>query len=563
MSQDDKKAVKAREEGPVPEVSHEQHVTIKEPPQHAHVSVSAAHHLSQPAIQRKVSGGVLAAGSGDAVVEDGGTITFQKRIVPKQRTQSVQSVLSSVSLRSFVNQHNRSQVQLHQSAQVAGNNDNGTANNNSNSKSNINSGNIVNAANGTQPSQEQFISAKTHIQAPAAAASSKRKASFEIGQRLPFNQDDERSVEESAVSNSGDEGDSSDSTEQNKNLTDDALKKLSNFAKFQPAEVDMSMRTTTAIEDYIPRYEPAAAAQQQDQQQPELQQQSDQDSTHPLLSRNSSQRQLTLQPQPHRVVSQSRVHQISQPHSLSPSISQDSNHSSRQQSATHAQQLLLSQTTSSQDLRTFQPSPTSFLDNANLKTINDPKRPMYVPAVLRQSNTNLKPEDVKHINEQNSRKSKNVISDAAHSLKSQTSHWKLGFDNNNKLPTRAHWRRDVTRNSCAYCDVQFTFFERRHHCRRCGDIFCAQHTSHLLKLGPDAQFTLGGSGVLCKVCDRCTKDYEDFYKSKFGDNSLARKSSVIGVDDNTRQNGNTDSVNGGANGAIVGSVPADWSWSSF
>lgn len=435
--------------------------------------------------------------SGDVLVEDSG-MRFQKRIVPKQRTQSVQSVLSSVSLKSFVQQKP-----------------------------------FVPPPH----SQSQFIHTKTHIQAPAAAASSKRRVSFEIGQRLPFKKDavsgagqgesESTSVALTADSHAVDvesDGDV-DVAEENKLLTENALKNLGSFSKFQPAVVDLTMRTTPPMESAT--------------KQPQV-------DTAALLSKNSSQVQLNVQPQAQRIVSQARLLREGPPN-LSPQRTPELQH------VQNAEQLL-SQTTSTQDLHSFQPSPTSMQDNTNLKTINDPKRPMYIPAVLRQSNTNLKPEDMKHINEQNSRRSKNVLTDAAQSLRSQTSHWRLAFESPANLPTRAHWRRDVSRNSCAYCDKQFSFFERRHHCRRCGDIFCAQHTSHLLKLGADAQFTIGGSGMLCKVCDNCIKDYEVFVRSKFGDTTLAKKSSVVKLD------GRQGPVE---NGAVAGSVPADWTWSSF
>jgi hypothetical protein len=433
--------------------------------------------------------------SGDDVVEETNGMTFQKRIIPKQRTQSVQSVLSSVSLKSFVQQKP-----------------------------------FVPPPH----SQSQFIHTKAHIQAPAAAASSKRRASFEIGQRLPFKKEgpdvDNNTATQSTVEAESD-GEVED-TEQDKQLTDEALKKLSSLSRFQPAEVDMRM--DNKAQDHIGEAKPVEPIS--------------------LISRNSSQIQLNLQPQAKRVLSQARIMQ-QQNSPVVPQIQEDMQENQTNSQTVHSQ--LLSQTTSSQDLRSFQPSPSSQHDNTNLKTINDPKRPMYIPAVLRQSNTNLKPEDVKHINEQNSRRSKNVIADAAHSLRSQTSHWRMSFENPNRLPTRAHWRRDLTRQSCAYCDKQFTFFERRHHCRRCGDIFCAEHTSHLLKLGADAQFTIGGSGILCKVCDNCIKDYEGFVKSKFGEAAITKKASVMKMDNRQQGNNNLE------NSAVVGSVPADWSWSSF
>lgn len=470
------------------------------------------------------------------VVEERG-MTFQKRLVPKQRTQSVQSVLSSVSLKSFVNQNRQSlgPAQQVQQAQL------------SHQLSGSQISQQSNAHLNHSQSTSQFIHTKTHIQAPAAAASSKRRASFEIGQRLPFSkelsaplsQDDAQT----AVATSSDDGrEAAEAMEQNRKLTDAALRKLSALSRFQPAEVDMSMRTTTAVDDHSP--EPPLVSM-----------------PHVLLSRTSSH--INVQPQARRVVSQSRL--MSPQSDRSTAATPPGEELQQTQRAQQLSAKLLSQTTSTQDLHSFQPSPVSFQDNANLKTISDPKRPMYIPAVLRQSNTNLKPEDVKHINEQKSRRSKSVLSDAANSLRSQTSHWSLRFDNyntNTSLPTRAHWRRDTSRRSCSFCEKEFTFFERRHHCRRCGDIFCAQHTQGLLKLGADAQFTTGGAGMLCKVCDNCMDDYRAFYKLQFGDSGagnnaeqqMRRKSGATVSDSKQQENGQ---------GAVAGTVPADWTWSSF
>ena len=34
------------------------------------------------------------------------------------------------------------------------------------------------------------------------------------------------------------------------------------------------------------------------------------------------------------------------------------------------------------------------------------------------------------------------------------------------------WKKDEERAHCAKCRSEFGFFNRRHHCRGCGDIFC-------------------------------------------------------------------------------------------
>lgn len=176
-------------------------------------------------------------------------------------------------------------------------------------------------------------------------------------------------------------------------------------------------------------------------------------------------------------------------------------------------------------------------------------------------------------------------------------------------PTRKHWLKDESVIKCQIqgCPKFFNFFERRHHCRKCGGIYCKEHTSHYLYINHLAQFTTGGRGTLSKVCDNCIEAYNDFMRIEFGvdinstpslnhsismhnddsqtdpDNDLADKLSDLprGNPPSLHSNGNIsprknkqpsdynpDSVDNSKNpnprsDQLVGSVPANWSWSSF
>jgi len=97
-------------------------------------------------------------------------------------------------------------------------------------------------------------------------------------------------------------------------------------------------------------------------------------------------------------------------------------------------------------------------------------------------------------------------------------------------PTRAHWISDYKTTHCAEpgCGKLFDTFRTcaesmyyrthsnslhsfsrswRHHCRRCGLVFCAAHSSHRLRLGPDARPS--ESGELSRVCAECLVAADD------------------------------------------------------
>jgi hypothetical protein len=39
-------------------------------------------------------------------------------------------------------------------------------------------------------------------------------------------------------------------------------------------------------------------------------------------------------------------------------------------------------------------------------------------------------------------------------------------------PKKDHWKPDYMANECSLCGQQFGIFIRRHHCRKCGEIYC-------------------------------------------------------------------------------------------
>lgn len=44
------------------------------------------------------------------------------------------------------------------------------------------------------------------------------------------------------------------------------------------------------------------------------------------------------------------------------------------------------------------------------------------------------------------------------------------------IPGRAadHWLKDEGADYCASCSIKFNIYERKHHCRNCGQVFCSK-----------------------------------------------------------------------------------------
>lgn len=137
--------------------------------------------------------------------------------------------------------------------------------------------------------------------------------------------------------------------------------------------------------------------------------------------------------------------------------------------------------------------------------------------------------------------------------------------------TRRHWTPDAESPSCSACPTQFSLFERKHHCRRCGLIFCSQHSNYSISLSPTAEFSV--TGVDCKSCLRCRRDFELWMNpapprpstgsfQRTSNNTMVRPQAVRGRSNQTTSSGaneEDDEMRGGP----AASVPSDWTWSTF
>ncbi|KAI8133968.1 hypothetical protein DS838_001481 [Geotrichum bryndzae] len=194
------------------------------------------------------------------------------------------------------------------------------------------------------------------------------------------------------------------------------------------------------------------------------------------------------------------------------------------------------------------------------------KTPLYVPSVLRRTQTS----------ENFAGLSKQYLKNHHHS------HSSVGSSSSalNALgtPSQSHWKPDHSRSACKACGEQFSLFLRRHHCRKCGDLFCDKDTSHEIRLDADCQFHVLGSKV--KACDNCYRDYLAFMKTVVVDHSATNTTSARHYYSHSTTNcynnpGGLQLVDAAATppsavesfdnspGSQYRAVPANWSWSTF
>ncbi|MCJ1332722.1 hypothetical protein MMC10_009416 [Thelotrema lepadinum] len=130
-------------------------------------------------------------------------------------------------------------------------------------------------------------------------------------------------------------------------------------------------------------------------------------------------------------------------------------------------------------------------------------------------------------------------------------------------PTRDHWKPDCQATHCDApgCSLAFSFLTRRHHCRRCGGIFCAGHASQQVPL--DEQARLSEDGGWQRACDTCFGDWVSYTqglasnKMDGEEGQLDGTAAAVGKSRNIMGKKKEDDKDAAA------SVPKDWSWSTF
>ncbi|KAL9235524.1 hypothetical protein vseg_010275 [Gypsophila vaccaria] len=97
--------------------------------------------------------------------------------------------------------------------------------------------------------------------------------------------------------------------------------------------------------------------------------------------------------------------------------------------------------------------------------------------------------------------------------------------------SRDFWMPDDSCRVCYDCDAQFTVFNRRHHCRLCGRIFCGKCTANWVPAHTRDSSYLQDEWEKVRVCNFCFKQWQQGV-ARVGDGmteSACQSSSVISV----------------------------------
>ena len=74
--------------------------------------------------------------------------------------------------------------------------------------------------------------------------------------------------------------------------------------------------------------------------------------------------------------------------------------------------------------------------------------------------------------------------------------------------SRDFWMPDQSCRVCYECDSQFTIFNRKHHCRLCGRVFCARCTANSVPAPSGDPSTDREECEKIRVCNYCFKQWE-------------------------------------------------------
>ncbi|KAL2694059.1 hypothetical protein Neosp_000629 [[Neocosmospora] mangrovei] len=133
------------------------------------------------------------------------------------------------------------------------------------------------------------------------------------------------------------------------------------------------------------------------------------------------------------------------------------------------------------------------------------------------------------------------------------------------LPSRKHWKPDSQSSVCddPTCKRTFSYFTRRHHCRKCGNIFCDFHSTFAAPLDQDAKFN--PRAPVSRTCRHCFEEFKNWYSRNSSRASSAASSDAPNPVKSTpiAAGGQGDASELPRGPEVAASVPRDWNWSTF
>lgn len=83
--------------------------------------------------------------------------------------------------------------------------------------------------------------------------------------------------------------------------------------------------------------------------------------------------------------------------------------------------------------------------------------------------------------------------------------------NPDEIVTRKHWQRHGVNDACSEltCGKRLNASNGSVNCRKCGRLFCDEHSMYQMKLSRSAQHE-PVRGVWCRVCETCYKSREGY-----------------------------------------------------
>ncbi|KAF2488332.1 FYVE-domain-containing protein, partial [Lophium mytilinum] len=203
------------------------------------------------------------------------------------------------------------------------------------------------------------------------------------------------------------------------------------------------------------------------------------------------------------------------------------------------------------------------------RQLRPPKLPMYVPAVLRptekpsrQSPPKTGESGIDSAESSFGSVVRRATGDSVNSVGGTVSSEESNIEGKGPVtgpPSRNHWQPDNSTSVCtaSCCKQPFSFLNRRHHCRRCGGIFCGAHSNNAVKLNQLALFH--PHGALYRACDRCHTEYRQFEANRHSRSNSESSSGPVAIDAPPA----AKRPQGLRVGSLVSSAPATWAWSTF